>query len=177
MKNLIKLNVMALIVAALLFTSGVKAQTTPANSLRLGIAIETGIPTGNGALGSNFILGGTGRLQYGVSDNFALTFTSGAYHYFPKTIPGTNTTYAGYGLIPIKVGVKEFFAKNIYFGAETGVGIEALDSGIGQKRFILSPALGWADKHWDAAFRYEYLSAKTGSNGIVALRIAYGFGL
>jgi len=177
MKTRSKLIAVACMVTAMLFTNQVKAQTTDANALRLGIGVDAGVPTGNASIGSNFILGGTARLQYGITNNFALTLTSGAYHYFPKDIPGTNTPYQSYGLIPVKIGLKEFFAKNIYFGAETGVGFEVLDSGFGAKRFILSPALGWADKHWDLGFRYEYLSAKTGTDGLYALRLAYGFGL
>jgi hypothetical protein len=176
MKTLSKFIATALTVT-LFFTTHVNAQTTPANAFRLGIGLETGIPTGNARIGSDFILGGTARLQYGVSSNFAITLTSGAYHFFPVNIPGTNTKYDSFGEIPIKAGFKEFFVPNLYFGAEAGVAIEALDSGTGPKRFILSPAVGYANNHWDVGVHYDNFSVKQGSFGLVGLRIAYGFGL
>jgi hypothetical protein len=177
MKKSSKLIVTVLTVAAIFFSTNLKAQTTPANAWRLGFGIDAAEPTGNARIGTTFILGGTGRLQYGINNSFALTLTSGAYHFFPKTIPGTNTRYNSYGVIPIKLGIKEFFVPNIYFDAEAGVGFEETDAGGGPKRLILSPALGYANTHWDAGVRYENFSGSGGHYGMAALRIAYGFGL
>ena len=177
MKTHSKLIAIAVILATLFFTTTVKAQTTPANALRFNLGLETADPTGNARIGTTFILGGTARLQYGISNNFAITFTSGAYHFFPKYEPGTTTRFPSYGVIPIKIGIKEFFAKSIYFGAETGIGIEETDKGAGNKKFILSPAVGWADQHWDLGVRYEYFGGQQDNYGMVALRVAYGFAL
>ena len=69
---------------ALFFSNTVKAQTTPANAFRLGLGIETGLPTGVAKIGTTFTLGGTARLQYGISNSFALTYTMGGYHFFQK---------------------------------------------------------------------------------------------
>jgi hypothetical protein len=175
MKTSSKLIVATISYAIIFFTTNVKAQTTPANAFRFGIGLEADNPTGNSALGANFVLGGTVQGRYGISNNFALTLTSGAYHYFPKTIPGTNTTYNSYGLIPVKAGIKAFFTPNLYFGAEAGVGFEITDSGWGPKRALLSPALGYANSRWDIGLRYEYLSDKIGSNGLYGLRVGFGF--
>lgn len=177
MKKSSKLIVTVFAVAAMFFTTNLKAQTTPANAWRLGFGVDAGIPTGNAKIGTTFILGGTGRLQYGLSNNFAITLTSGAYHFFPKMIPGENVRYNSYGIIPIKLGIKEFFTQSIYFGAEAGAALEETDNGSGPTRLILSPALGYANEHWDAGVRYENFSGSGGSSGILALRIAYGFGL
>jgi hypothetical protein len=177
MKTSSNLTAVAFIAAAIFLTTTGKAQTTPANAARLGIGLEAAEPTGSARIGSNFILGGTARLQYGISNTFALTFTSGAYHFFTKTIPGTDTKYDSYGVIPIKVGIKEFFVPNVYFGAETGVGIEASSDHFGPARLILSPALGYANTNWDVGFRYENFSSTGGHYGLLGLRIAYGFAL
>jgi len=177
MKKSSKLIVAALMVAAIFFTTDSKAQTTPAKAWRLGFGIDAADPTGNAKIGTTFILGGTGRLQYGVSNSFALTLTSGAYHFFPKTIPGTDKRYNSFGIISVKIGIKEFFAPNIYFGAEAGAGFEETNAGAGVTRLILSPSVGYANTHWDAGLRYENFSASGGHYGMVALRIAYGFGL
>jgi hypothetical protein len=177
MKTPLKLIAALFTTVVLFFTTNLKAQTIPANAFRLSIGLEAADPTGNARIGANFILGGTARLQYGISNNFAITFTSGAYHFFTKDIPGTNIRYASYGVIPIKAGIKEFFAQNIYFAAEAGAGIEVSSRNFGPTRLILSPGLGWANKSWDIGVRYENFSGKNDNYGLVGLRIAYGFGL
>jgi len=177
MKTLSKLMALILTVTAILFTTNVKAQINPAKAWMIGIGVETGIPEGNYSFGSTMTLGGTIRLQYGISDRFAVTLTSGAYHFFSKTNPATGTPYDSFGIIPVKIGFKEFFVKSIYFGAETGIGWEEDDAGAGPHRFIWSPSLGWASKHLDVGVRYESFSVPRGSDGLIGLRVAYGFGL
>lgn len=186
MKNMTKMMAVALAAIAIFFTTQVKAQTTEASKWRLGIGVEGGIPTGDAHSGSNFELGGTARLQYGITSNFALTLTSGYYNFFSKTInvavpngDGTFTTVSekgpNVGVVPVKVGIKDFFAKNIYFGAEVGAGFETVSGG--NTKLLLSPALGWADKSWDFGVRYENFSGQGDNYGLVALRVAYGFSL
>jgi hypothetical protein len=156
------------------------------DKLRFGIGVEGGIVTGNAHDFSNLELGGTGRLQYGVSNNFAITLTSGYYNFFGKTEPGTNDKYQSLGMVPVKAGIKAFFAKNLYFGAEAGAGFETktflpqdVDERFAEKdtKLILSPAIGYASKSWDVGVRYENYSGQSNSYGLVGLRVAYGFGL
>ena len=176
MKALSKLMAAIFIVPALFFTTNVKGQTTPANALRFNIGVDAGLPTGNLTIGSNFVLGGTARLQYGLSNNFAITLTSGADHFFSKINPATGQNYDSFGIIPIKAGIKDFFAPNIYFGIEAGVGIEQVDSGPANTKFLVSPGVGWGNKHWDIGVRYDNYSGQSDPYGFVALRVAYGFG-
>ena len=177
MKPVSKLIAIAFAVAALFFTTQTKAQTTAPGQLRFSIGPDAGFPTGNLTIGSTFVLGGNARLQYGLSNTFAITLTSGADNFFSKYIPGTNKRYDSFGIIPIKAGAKKFFTSNLYFGAETGIGIEETDAGAGNTKFILTPALGFADKHWDIAARYENFSGQADPYGFVVLRVAYGFAL
>lgn len=166
--------------AAIFFSVNVKAQTTTTTSdkspWRLGFGIEGGIPTGKISDYSKFQLGGTARLQYGLSDNLDLTLTSGYYSFLAdhdaKAIGGK-----AIGVVPVKVGIKAFFAQNIYFGAEAGAGFETSSQYVKNTKLILSPGLGWADRSWDVGVRYESLSGQNDSYGTVALRIAYGFAL
>lgn len=178
MKSLTKLIASAFAVTALFFASHANAQTTPAGGWNLGLGIETGIPTGVGKLGATNTLGGTARLQYGVSNSFALTLTTGGYHYFPKKNPATGNRYQSYGEIPVKVGVKEFFVPNVYVGGEIGFASEKLEKGWGPTRLDLSPALGYANKNWDFGVHYERFSRR-GEDviGLLNLRVAYGFAL
>jgi hypothetical protein len=177
MKTLLKPIAAVVTIAALFITTNLKAQTTPANALRFSVGVDAGIPTGNLTIGSNFVLGGTITGQYGISNNFAITLTSGADHFFSKINPATGTRFDSFGVIPIKAGIKEFFVPGIYFAAQAGVGIEETDAGTGNTKLLLSPSVGWANSNWDIGFRYDNYSGQSDPYGFVALRVAYGFGL
>ncbi len=178
MKNRSKIMAIAIAALAIFFTTNVKAQTTPPSAWRLGIGIEGGIPTGNIHSFSNFELGGTARLQYGLNKNLALTLTSGYYNFFAKkitNIDGTTTRPSAQGLVPVKLGVKAFVTPNVYFGAEAGAGFET--SYANNTKLLLSPGVGYATKSWDVGVRYENISGQGDNYGTVALRVAYGFEL
>jgi hypothetical protein len=183
MKKLTKLAAAALTGVALLIGTNVNAQTTPSSKLRFGIGLEAGAPTGNAHTnavggGSNFEIGGTARLQYGTSDHFALTLTSGYYNFFQKDYTYNGIAYtnnSSIGVIPVKAGLKAFFSNNVYFSAEAGAGFET--KGSKNTKLILSPGLGWANQKWDVGVRYEDFSGQSNSYGLVGLRLAYGFGL
>jgi hypothetical protein len=177
MKTLSKLTAVVFTATILFFTTNVKAQTTPANALQMSIGFDAGLPTGNLTIGSNLVLGGTINLQYGITNNFAITLTSGADHFLSKDIPGTDKKYDSFGVIPIKLGIREFFAPHIYFAAQAGIAIEETDSGVGNTKLALVPALGYANTHWDYSIRYENYSGQSDPYGFVAVRIAYGFAL
>ncbi|MGN6177817.1 MAG: hypothetical protein ACTHNW_01470 [Mucilaginibacter sp.] len=177
MKNKFKLITCAALMLAGIVTGKANAQTAVPGQLQGSIGLEISDPTGTARIGSHFSLGGTARLQYGLSNNIAITATSGAYHFFTVIIPGTNKRYNSYGVIPIKAGIKAFFAPHVYLGAEAGVGIEATDSGFGPDRLLLSPAMGYATQNWDFALHYENFSSNGDHYGLVALRLAYAFKL
>lgn len=187
MKNTLKFLATAATATAIFFsTSNVKAQTITPDKFRFGVGVEGGLATGSAHDFSNAELGGTARLQYGLSNNFAITLTSGYYNFFGKDEPGTNVKYQSLGMVPIKAGIKYFYTSNLYLGAEVGAGIETktfLPQGIDENfankdtKLILSPALGYATKHWDVGVRYENYSGQSNNYGLVALRLAYGFGL
>jgi hypothetical protein len=181
MKNTTKWIAIAAAAMAIFFTTNANAQTPDPNKWRLGIGIEGGIPTGDITGFSNFDLGGTARLQYGVSKNFAITLTSGYYNFFAKgssaTIDGVTYTTkpSGLGMVPIKAGVKYFFVPDLYLGGEAGAGLET--NYAKNTKLLLTPGIGWANKSWDVGVRYENYSGQGDNFGTVALRLAYGFSL
>jgi len=190
MKTVTKVIAGAFTAAAIFVGTNVNAQTTPANKLRFGIGVEAGIPTGDIHDYSKFELGGTGRLQYGVNNNVALTLTSGYYNFFGKTYTSSVTTPTGtatstfkarsLGMIPVKAGVKAFVSDGFYLSGEAGAGFEVhptIDGGDKNTKLILSPGLGYATKSWDIGARYENFSGQGNNYGLVGLRLAYGFGL
>lgn len=173
MKNSTKLVAIAIAAVATFFATNVKAQDS--NPWRLGIGVEAGVPTGNAHDISNFSLGGTARLQYGADKGLAWTLTSGYYNMFLKSpykdIPGAQDV----GIVPVKVGLKAYFAPSIYFGAEAGAGFET--TGAKDTKLILSPGIGWSSSSWDVGVRYENFSGQSNNYGMVGLRVAYGFSL
>ena len=179
MKKVTNLLASAAVAVAIFFGTNAKAQTTTKSAdsdpWRLGFGIEGGIPTGNIHSASSFELGGSARLQYGLSDKLALTLTSGYNNFFIKDVDRLPGDPKGLGIVPVKVGIKAFFAPNIYFGAEAGAGFET-NYGTNTK-LILSPAIGWANEHWDVGVNYTNYSGQSDNFGSVGLRLAYGFGL
>src|ERR1700743_1809060 len=173
MKSLSKLIAAAFIASAIFVSNSAKAQTTPANAFRFGVGLESGIPLGVANAKTHFELGGTARLQYGLSNSVALTLTSGFYNLFGTNYPD-GLTRPSLHMIPVKAGVKAFFAPNFYFGAEAGA---AFVTNNGFVKLDLAPALGFANKSWDVGVRYESLTGQDFNYGIVGLRIAYGFPL
>lgn len=164
----------------LFICSTVKAQSVHESHLRFGLGVEGLLPVGNASQSINPGIGITPRLQYGLTDSWALTFTTGLYHFFPKTITIPATQFSAESkfknksdVIPVKIGAKYFFCSNFYLSGEVGAGFEV---GSGQKsaHFLYSPGLGYASKNWDIGVRYENYN---GNDGIVGLRVAYGFGL
>ncbi|MES2377534.1 MAG: hypothetical protein V4553_13200 [Bacteroidota bacterium] len=181
--NTPKLFIITLTALALFVCSNASAQSVTKSNLRFGIGVDGLLPVGNATNTLNFGLGITPRLQYGISDKVALTFTSGIYHFFPKTVtyaatgsyPGFTAKYKS-DIIPVKVGAKFFVGSNFYLGAEFGAGFEVADGG-GPVHFIASPSIGYATKKWDIGARYENLGSNSYSDGVIGLRVAYGFGL
>lgn len=157
------------------------AQSIQKGKLRFGIGLDALTPVGDFRKTSNFGLGITPRLQYGITDRVALTFTSGIYHFFPKDMIFSNGTQSykshwDMDLIPVKAGIKAFVTSHIYVSAEAGIGFQ-VDNGGGDSKFMASGGAGYATKHWDFGVRYENFSGSNYRNGIIGLRVAYGFGL
>ena len=173
----------ALVAVTILFIgSSAKAQTTPAtspnpNPWRLGFGIEGGIPTGDAHPSSGFELGGSARLQFDATSNFAVMLTSGYNNFFIKDDYRAPGDPSSLGIVPVKLGVKYFFVPGIYVAGEAGAGFETNDPVKNNTKLILSPALGWANEHWDIGVNYTNYSGQSDNYGSVGLRVAYGFGL
>ena len=178
MKNLTKLAAAAITGIALFIGTSVKAQSTSDSKLRFGIGVEGLVPTGNLSDVSNIGIGVTPRLQYGADEGLAWTLTSGFYNFFGKNIDlpgGASFKTSSIGMVPVKLGIKGFFANSFYFGAEAGAGFETNKGG--NTKFIVSPGLGYANEKWDVSARYENFSGQGNNYGLVGLRVAYGFKL
>ena len=172
-----------LIMSALLFFgSKVIAQTAPAAPWGIDAALETGIPAGNLSNYTEYMLGSTARLHYNTSNNFGIILTSGFYDMIAGSTTNIytkgNVTYLttrhDLSIVPVKVGIKDFFENNTYFTAEGGEGFETNYKE--HKKLILSPGIGRTLGPWEARVRYEDFSGKVNNYGLVGLRIAYEIG-
>lgn len=183
MKTATKLLATVVTAAALFIGTNASAQSVPKSKWRFGVGVDGLLPVGSFRNNVNFGLGVTPRLQYGVADNVALTFTSGFYHFFTKPLY-VPAGFLGAGeriqndldIIPVKAGIKAFISPNIYLGAEVGFGFE-VDNGGGNTKFLASPGIGYASKKWDINLRYESFTGQSQNYGVLGLRVAYGFGL
>ena len=82
--------------------------------------------------------------------------------------------------IPVKAGIRYFFAENFYGGAELGAAFSA-EGGSGTA-FAYSPGIGVefpvADKAAiDLGVRYEGWSQNSHTNSFIGIRAAFNFGL
>lgn len=174
----------AAVAILILITGQVQAQTTARratkdskDAFRVGLGLEAGYPTKNF---SNAELGGTIRLQYDLANNISLMLTPGFYHFFAKDGKPQIVNNVGYtndlNIIPVKAGLKSFFAQNFYLSAEAGAGFELNHAK--ETKLILSPGIGYAgNKGLDLGLRYENFSGNNSNYGLIGLRLAYGFKL
>ncbi|WP_454803813.1 hypothetical protein [Mucilaginibacter phyllosphaerae] len=179
-----KVSAIAITAVVLLIGTHANAQSFQKSKLRFGIGIDGLIPVGNLTNVANLGVGITPRLQLGIANNVALTFTTGYYHFFTKKVYvpvfiGSNTLVSyqnDLDIIPVKAGLKAFVSSNIYIGAEIGAGFE-VDNGGGNTKLIASPAIGYASKKWEVGARYESFSGQHNNYSLIGVRLAYGFGL
>ncbi|NCD72038.1 hypothetical protein [Mucilaginibacter agri] len=186
-KKTTKLAAAAIAIAGLLFTSNVtKAQGHDSQAWRFGIGVEPGLPTGNMRDYSHFGLGGTVRLQKDLNGSVSVMLTSGYTNFFARNYdtPVGKTDFKDYGLVPVKAGVKAFFAPHAYISGEVGAGFETNDNAFNgydkSTKLILSPGIGYSmsGSGIDVGLRYDNYSGGNSPNyGQVALRVAYGFKL
>ena len=157
----------AVAVVALFFTTNVNAQSGDSKATRLGVGLNLGIPTTEGA---SFVVGGDLRLQKDFSSNISGLLSAGYNHWTLKNDAGS------FGMIPVKAGAKIFFAESAYFSGELGAGFSTEDGG--GTSFLWAPGVGYGfDNGLDLGLRYEGAHKDGGSIGQVALRVAYGFKL
>ncbi len=169
MKNTTFKGTIAAAALCLLTITGAFAQNKDGHTTRLGIALGIGVPTKSNT--ADLILAPDLRVQHDLSQRTSLTLTTGYYAFLGK--PEINNVKVGSDLIPLKAGAKFFFGDTYYFQPEVGVGFSTKKNG--GNPFIYAPSLGYANNKWDIALRYEGFEYSGGSNGMVALRLAYAF--
>ncbi|QXV65191.1 hypothetical protein INP83_19255 [Mucilaginibacter sp. 21P] len=162
--------------AFFLFSSVVetRAQSVPKSTFKLDVGTETMLALGTKNRDNKLGYGGTLRLNYGLTDKLTLTLTSGYYNYL-KTGP-LKTFNDNFQVIPVKAGLKYFFAPQFYINGEGGIAFTRTYQN--QINSVATGGIGWVYKGLDIGARYETLNGSRGANfNSVGVRIAYGFKL
>ncbi len=155
-----------LILTAVVFCQNVNAQSK--NPLRLGIGIDAGSTLKDP---NQFVLGADARFQIPIGNSFSGIVTAGYSHFFKNDKAGE-----GFGIIPVKAGLKYFPVKNVYIAGEAGIGIGTKENQ--QSSFVYSPSVGLAfGNGLDISLKYEDFTKYNGYASQLALRLAYGFKL
>lgn len=160
-----------LLFALMALTLAGKSQNS---SFKVSVGAEVGIPTGNFSNTHGFGIGATGQFEFPVQERLSATATGGILFYNGKSIPGASgTKFSGINIIPIRVGLKNFFTTGFYGAAQIGLGF--INRGVGTA-FAYSPQLGYEfdskdGKSFDIAIKYDGY-AKSGGLGAFGIRVA-----
>lgn len=148
----------------------IAAFSAQAQSKRLFISFDAGLPVGNTNNGFKSGFGGNLALDLPINSDVSALITAG---YSSFAFQGFNSSY---NYFPIKGGAKFSLADNFYASGELGV---AFGSN-GGSSLILSPGIGFtypvsSEGFIDFGARYE---SQTRSNfDFIAFKIGYGFKL
>jgi len=144
---------------------------------KLGVGVEFGLPVGDFGDVFNLGVGGSLVYQHPIAANLNLTGSAGYISFKSKEVLGFTTSF---GTIPVKAGLRYFFAENFYGGAELGAAFSTEDGG--GTAFAYAPGIGVefpvADKAAiDLGVRYEGWSRDSNTMSFVGIRAAFNFGL
>ncbi|WP_432713334.1 hypothetical protein [Pedobacter sp.] len=174
-----KLLLLTAITGVLAFSSASaqNAKDPAMNGQKLGVGVEFGLPVGN--FGDIYNLGVGGSLVYQVPVAANLNFTGSAGYISFKSKEMAGLTHS-FGTIPVKAGLRYFFAENFYGGAELGAAFSTEDGG--GTAFAYAPGIGVefpvANKAAiDLGVRYEGWSRDSHTSSFIGIRAAFNFGL
>jgi len=196
MKTTRKIGIVTTLLVSFAFAS--KAQTNPTNAgtssdkeWRISVGPEVGIPTGTFATNYGWLFGGSVQLDIPVLVHGLYVTANAGYDNLiaKKNVPNINVQ-----TIPVKAGFKYFIWNDlVYVQAQAGVQFLGNKSDLNADKaaaFTYSPSVGvllkLAPKNYlDLGVRWEetagFYNGGEGSGGnsygLVALRVAYSFGL
>ncbi len=162
-----------LFVTLLMIALAVKSQNA---NLKVSVGAELSFPTGNFSNTHGFGIGATGQVEFPVQENLSATATGGILFYNGKSITG-GTKFTGQTIIPLRVGLKNFFTPGLYGAAQIGLGF--FSNFASGTAFAYSPQLGYefdakSGKSFDISLKYDGY-AKSGSLGAFGIRVAKVF--
>jgi len=161
--------------------------TTTGSGIKLSVGPDFGLPIGSFHDRYKWSVGGSVQADFPIlRDQLYITVNGGFQNYFAKDVNGVSGQ--DLQLIPAKAGLKFFPVNHFYVQGEAGAAFLTNKSDVGATKstaFVYAPQVGYqfplGNKNWlDAGVRFEGNTKFTEngkSNNLLALRVAYSFGL
>ena len=135
------------------------------------VGVEAGIPVGTTSNAYSFVIGGSLKYEAPIATGTNFTLTAGYSSFQGKTI-GTYKVPAA-GFVPVKAGIKYFFADAFYGEAQLGAAFSTQSGG--GTAFAYSPGIGYKFSDViDLGVRYEAWS-KNGTTSQIGARLGFSF--
>ena len=166
MKKLILIIAVVLITAT---SANAQAKRTSSSNTSFSLGLEAALPVG--ILGEiySFGIGGSGQVDFKISEFAALTLNAGYTQYLIKSDLGGG----GVGYIPLLAGFKYHFSPQVYGSGQLGV---TFFEG-GGSSFNYAPGIGFKlGNNLDALLKYLGLSSEGFHSSAIGLRLGYTFG-
>ncbi|MES2062674.1 MAG: outer membrane beta-barrel protein [Bacteroidota bacterium] len=144
---------------------------------KFSIGLEAGLPVGNYKDISSFVIGGSLKYDHPIAEGTFLTLSAGYSKFLSNDdAKALDLKFSG---IPVKVGVKYFFAESFYGEAQVGAAFTKTSVGSqsnSKTAFAYAPGIGYnLGGGVDIGVRYEGWSLNGGTASQVAARLAYSF--
>ena len=159
-----------------------------AQQIKIGLAPEINLPTGNASSISGVGFGGAVKAEIGIADTYAITANGGYNLFLTKRKLGTKL--ANIEAVPVKLGFKHYPSQDFYIEGQAGAAFHV--GGASKTSFVWSPGFGTyiktgsANSKLEFGLRYEAWTntsygatstLKTTSFSFIVLKLGYVFGL
>jgi hypothetical protein len=150
---------------------------TSSESGKFSIGLEAGLPVGKVKDYSSFAIGGSLKYDHPIAEGTFFTLSAG----YTKFLSNDDAKAIDYKLyaIPVKAGIKYFFAEGFYGEAQVGAAFVNESSGGfsgNTTAFAYSPGIGYVlGGGVDLGVRYEGWSKSGTTISQIAARLAFSF--
>lgn len=161
------------LLATLLFVGVAVSGFAQSKDGKFSVGVEAGIPVGSVSNAYNFVIGGSLKYDLPIAASTNFTISAGYSSFQGKTLPAPFGKVPAAGFIPVKAGIKYFFAPEFYGEAQLGAAFSTQSGG--GTAFAYSPGIGYKFSDVvDLGVRYEAWS-NNGTVGQVAARLGFSF--
>ena len=151
---------------------------------KINLGVEGALPMGDLKNGYSFGAGLTFRFLYKVTQQFGVTFTTGAIGFAPKDLNNPTLDSKVLLTIPFKAGGRYMITDNFYGMAEIGM-TQSISYFVtppsdkiqhsSSNSFTYAPSIGVLLGGLDASLRYETMSKSGTSSSFLSLRLGFFF--
>lgn len=151
------------------------SQDTQVKKLVLSVGAEGALPIGDSKDVYSAGFGATAQAEYMIAEKFGVTLNAGYIHFSGKdyTLPVIGTVKgSSIGQIPVLVGARYYFIKDIYLSGQLGFSSFTKDGGTA---FTYAPGIGAKFSVLDVTLKYLGATKDSETFSTVGLRVAFSF--